>query len=209
METVTPQTGDAATQADDQTAIHTGVHQSALDKAYGLVAHSAAVTIEGLYRNVVGTQNQAFSFALWRLFPQFPLRASDTATAASLAAAAGEVAAPAETAPAGTMQDTTTAEAGMLASAPVMAMPVATAESPTIPIAGDSDLRNAGQFAYALRATTDAVSTVIDDAGKIMMRNCMSSLKIRLTTYCLAEMVHQPEKFDDYQKILESIKSLE
>lgn len=215
MSTVIPQVTDAVTQSESEAPRMRRIPEGTLSKCYGKVADSMQNAVHYLYQAGFGHQRNAYAVALTYIAHHFP--AGDASTDASAAVAApsailGEPAAtfPAETRPPAQTRPSDTALLAATASTEHPHPPHAHPHIVQIPRwVDDSELYRAGQFAYAIRASTDAVSATMDDTGRLMMRDCTNALKIRASAQCLAEMVRNPEKYEDYKKILDTILALE
>jgi Killing trait len=77
-----------------------------------------------------------------------------------------------------------------------------------VALANESALGNAGKFAYGLRAIADAMCAALDDTGMATQDNLMRVLQTAATAACLEGMLRHPEKAEDYQRVLETIKHL-
>jgi hypothetical protein len=77
-----------------------------------------------------------------------------------------------------------------------------------VKLANESALENAGRFAYALRASANAMSAAIDGTSKALQGSLMRTLQAAATAACLEGMLRHPEKVEDYQKVLQTIGQL-
>ncbi len=100
------------------------------------------------------------------------------------------------------------ASADLKAAAAPASFPLNPQIEAAVKLANENALDNASAFAYALRVSSDAMVSCLRDTGEATQRNLMRTLQTAATAACLEGMLRHPEKADDYQKVLETIKHL-
>jgi Killing trait len=77
-----------------------------------------------------------------------------------------------------------------------------------VKFANDSALENAGRFAYALRNTAEAAATGLSDIARVNLQQCMGILQTAATAMCLQAMLRHPEKAEDYERVMRTIREM-
>jgi hypothetical protein len=63
-------------------------------------------------------------------------------------------------------------------------------------------------FAYGVRAVSDAVAASLDSMGKTTCDNLLRVLQLAATTACLTAMIANPDKASSYEDVLDAIKGI-
>ena len=78
-----------------------------------------------------------------------------------------------------------------------------------IRLANETTLGNAGEFAYALRANSEAVAASLRAIDISLHENLMRTLRMAATAACLEAMLQNPDKAEAYSRVLQAIEHSE
>jgi hypothetical protein len=99
-------------------------------------------------------------------------------------------------------------EAARLAGASASAA-VAPQVEAAIKLANEATLGHAGEFAYALRANSEAMAAALRAIDISLHQNLMRTLRMAATAACLEAMLRNPDKAEAYSRVLQAIEHLE
>ncbi len=193
---VNDQITDAVTQANVKVVGEAPA--VAMGTLYQALANSTGI----LYQNAVAAQQQQNTLAIAAMSRGIVQIYSAGTSADAIATA--QTSTHADALQAQTVQ----ASAALASAATSTAAQVNPQIEAAVKLANESALENAGRFAYALRANADAMSAALDETSKALQGNLMRILQAAATAACLEGMLRHPEKAEDYQKVLATIKHL-
>jgi Killing trait len=193
---VNDQITDAVTQANVK--VIGEAPAIAMGTLYQALANSAGI----LYQNAVAAQQQQNTLAIAAVSEGIVhIYSADTSVDAIATAQTSTHADALQT-------QTVQASAALASAATTTAAQINPQIEAAVKLANEGALENAGRFAYALRASADAMSAALDETSKVTQANLMRLLQTAATAACLEAMLRHPEKAEDYQKVLETIKRL-